>query len=63
MNGTRRAKLESIALELDGVIAEEQEAFDNIPDGLQDSEKGEAMEDNIDRMNEAKDIIEELAGI
>lgn len=32
---------------LEEVIAEEQEAFDNLPEGIQASERGEAMEEYI----------------
>lgn len=44
---------------LEEVTEEEQEAFDNMPDGLQASERGETMEENIYRLEEAVSAIEE----
>ena len=36
---------------------EEQEAFDNMPESLQDSERGEQMNDCIDMLDDAVDEI------
>jgi len=63
VNKDRRARLESIWFKLEDIISEEQEAFDNLPEGLQYSEKGEAMEQNIEQMDEARDLIGDTAGI
>jgi chromosome segregation ATPase len=37
----------------------EQEAFDNLPESLQESEKGEKMQENIDALESALDSINE----
>ena len=63
MNNARRTQLESISLKLDDIITEEQESFDNLPESLQYSEKGETMETYIEQMEEAKALIEDCAGI
>ena len=60
MNKARRealskvlAKLNEIGLDLSQVRDEEQEAFDNMPENLQDSEKGKTMEENVDVLDSA----------
>lgn len=45
---------------LESVKDEEQEAFDNLPESFQASERGETMEDNIYNLDEAYDSIEEI---
>lgn len=66
MNNTRRKLLQSIinklndcSLELESIKDEEQEAFDNFPEGLQVSERGEAMENAIGEMESAISSIED----
>lgn len=44
--------------ELEAVMDEEQEALDNMPEGLQDSEKGQQMQEYIDSMEYAMDDLE-----
>lgn len=39
---------------------EEQEAFDNLPENLQMSERGERMEEIIDLLESARDTYEDL---
>ena len=43
---------------LEAVMEEEQEAFDNMPESLQCSERGEAMEEYIGTLEEAIDNLE-----
>ena len=50
-------KLEQIQYELEAIRDEEQGAFDNLPESLQSSEKGEVMEEYIDYINDADDTI------
>jgi len=61
------SKLEEIMADLNTLQEEEQEAFDNLPEGLQDSEKGEAMETAAGLLEEAVnsvgDAIDGLGGI
>lgn len=37
---------------IDGVTEEEQEAFDNMPESLQCSERGYMTQDNVDNLEE-----------
>lgn len=71
MNNERRKYLKhAIALladaleEIDYVRNEEEAAFDSMPEGLQLSERGELIEQNVDTLNdkfsELEDIIQEL---
>lgn len=68
MNNARRKALNSIIERLEDlkgdlqtVLDEEQDAFDNLPEGLQMSERGETMETAIDNMAEAVDAFDDLA--
>ena len=38
---------------------EEQEAFDNMPEQLQESERGEKMEDTINELEDISDLLED----
>lgn len=71
MNKARRAtirqiisRLESQREDIESVLSDEQEAFDNLPEGLQCGERGEAMETTIDYLENASGnlsvVIEEL---
>lgn len=60
MNNARRKaiaaiikKLEDLAEEIEFLKDEEQEAFDNLPESLQSSERGEAMESAAYNLDEA----------
>ena len=64
MNNKRRKAIEDIAKkisqlqrELTEIASDEQTAFDNLPESIQESEKGEKMIENIDEIN---DIVYEL---
>ena len=53
--------------DIEEVQNEEQEAYDNMPENLQESERGEAMQEAIDNLDsawssleEAKDTLEEI---
>ena len=60
MNKAQKKKLDKIWSILEEVIEQEQEAFDNTPESIQLSEKGEAMEENIDTLTDARDLILEV---
>ena len=58
MNNPRRkalndiiAKLEDLKEDLEALKEEEEEAYNNLPEGFQDGEKGSAMWDAIDNMD------------
>jgi len=67
MNTTRREsirgitdKLHELLDEISGVLEEETEAHDNMPDSIQESERGEASQNAIDNLQSAYDSGEEL---
>lgn len=45
---------------LEEVRDEEQDAFDNMPEGLQDSERGDMMQDAIVNLDEAVDYLDDV---
>lgn len=70
MNKARKEEIERIVLqlgvlrdELELVMGEEQEAFDNLPEGIQTSERGERMGENVDAIEEAVNHIVESIDI
>ena len=67
MNKARRKQLEEIVNNLDeqksaieSVCEEEQEAFDNLPESIQYSERGETMESYISEMEDALSNLEDI---
>lgn len=44
MNQKRRALIETLKGELEAILDEEQEAFENLPESFQNSERGEQMQ-------------------
>lgn len=55
--GELASQLAAIREAIEAVRDEEQEAFDNLPEGLQQGERGEAMESAIDTLeNVATDL-------
>lgn len=62
MNNQRRTLLQKIVNKLEDILCDEQDAFDNMPENLQDAKKGDTVQENIDQLNEAKDILEEIIG-
>lgn len=74
MNKARRKMLQDIVDALDEqkssietVQEEEQDAYDNLPEGIQCSERGETMENNVSEMegiaSELEDLIERIREI
>lgn len=53
--------IEDARNELDDIQAEEQEAFDNLSDGLQASSRGDTIQTWLDIMDEIGDKIDELS--
>ena len=67
MNNTRRKliqgiidKLEDLREDIEALKDEEQEAFDNLPEGIQASERGEAMEHAAYSLEEAYDNMDSV---
>ena len=59
MNKQRRADIEQAKSLLEGARDEEQEYYDNMPENLQASDKGEAAENAVSNLDEAISAIEE----
>jgi len=66
MNKQRRKQLEKSVLHLNDaleivrdVLEQEQEAFNNMPDGIRDGERGEEMQGYVDTLEEHVNTIEE----
>ena len=51
---------EEIKEMLQGVIDEEQEAYDSMPESLQGSERGETMQEGIDSMQGVYEALDEM---
>jgi hypothetical protein len=69
MNKDQRAVLAELAVELElirgkieDIAAEEQDKFDNLSEGLQASERGQAFENNSYTLTEAVTCLEEAIG-
>ena len=60
MNKKRRARLERIWSSKEEIIDEEQDAFDNLPEGIQCSEKGESMESGLEALVEINELLSEI---
>ena len=54
------ASLEEIKDKLDSMMDEEQDKFDNMPEGLQESERGEVMQEAIKQLETACDNLDEV---
>ena len=69
MNNPRRAELrKALALleEASEIIQlaaeEEQDCFDNLPEGLQESERGQIMDENVSRLEDIANELDSQAG-
>lgn len=67
MNKARRKKLgeiidqlENLREDLDAVASEERDAYDNLPESLQESDRGCAMEEAADELDDICSEMEEL---
>ena len=52
--------LKEVSKKLSSILNEEQDAFDNMPEGLQSSYRGMCSEDAIDNMEEASEKLDEV---
>lgn len=69
MNKDRRKRIQDIKdqlidlqTDIEEIKDEEQEAYDNLPESLQDGEKGEKMYDAIDNLDSAYSSLEDVIG-
>lgn len=53
-------KLEELKQEVSSICEEEQEAYDNMPESLQDGERGSQMYENISNLEDRESDFEEL---
>ncbi len=74
MNDAKRRRLREIKTQIDfansqlkdaskrlsSILSEEQDTFDNMPEGLQSSYRGMCSEDAIDSMEEASEKLDEV---
>lgn len=67
MNKSRRSRIDKLIERIDELMSdldiirqEEQDAYDNLPDSFQDSERGEIMYNAIDSLESAADSLEEV---
>ena len=68
MNKNRRKKLAAIQYQLEmlaealrSVLEEEMDAFDNLPESIQESDRGESMADAIDNLDAVVTSFDEAA--
>lgn len=54
-----RARIEELKSDLELLLEEEQEAFDNMPESIQYSDRGETMEEGISALEDAVSSLEE----
>ena len=63
MNNKRRKEIAAVIRQIEGVVsdilAEEEEAFDNMPESLQYSERGDISQEAQDNLSCAVDSLEE----
>lgn len=70
MNKQRRKKLDSIhrrivelSEEIQAVTQDEQDSLDNMPESLQEGERGQRMQDIVSDLESASDNLQEAAEI
>lgn len=61
MNADRRKRIAKAQAILETVRDEEQEALDNLPESLQGGERGEAMQNALDALEEILGLCETAA--
>lgn len=66
MNNTRRKaiqeiyeRLEELMQDIEALQEEEQDAYDNLPESLQDGERGQAMQEAADNLEYAANSVQE----
>lgn len=57
---TLTAYIEEIKEDLQGVLDEEEEAYENLPESIQGSERGEQMQEYIEALEGAIDSLDEF---
>lgn len=52
-------KINEIKADLTGVRNDEEEAYDNLPEGIQSSERGDSMQEAIEAMDDADGALQD----
>lgn len=60
MNKERRKVLERVKEDLQILLDAEQEAYDNLPEGIQAGERGDKMQETINAMQNAFDELDAI---
>jgi len=60
MNKNRRQRISKILNQLEGIMEEEQEYFENIPENMQDGQYAEKSQESIDQLEYAVDALQQL---
>lgn len=60
MNHKRYDITVDLAGEIENIRDEEQEAYDNLPEGIQESDRGWQMEEAIDNLDSALQALEDI---
>ena len=58
-----KESLKELSSELSLILSEEEDAFDNMPEGLQSSYRGMCSEDAIDTLSEADEKLDEVISL
>lgn len=53
------SQIDTLQSQLDAIMKDEQDAYDNLPESLQESEKGEVMTNAIDNIQTAIDYLDD----
>lgn len=51
--------LQILKSDIENIQSEEQDAYDNLPESFQDSERGDRMQEAIDNLDDAMTLIDE----
>lgn len=62
MNKEQRKRLQNALDILTEIQEEEQEKYDNAPEGLQDTDRVLKFEEDADKLQEAVDLVNEVMG-
>ena len=66
MNNKRRKEIQKAIIDIEDIVQkildEEEEAFENMPENLQESERGEISQNAQDCLSDAIDALEEAIG-
>jgi hypothetical protein len=60
MNKEQKKKLEEIQSQIEEMLCDEQDKYDNSPENLQNTERVEKFQDNADKLQEISGLIDEL---